>query len=431
MKPYLKSQASLAVVIAVATISVSMSALVANISYNHYANLSDATNATKSLLLADSALENALYRLQLDAGYTGETFAVPEGSVTIAVTTGSATTRNIVVTTTGLPVRRQLNASINITGLSNPDALPAVFGSEDVSLVKSSAMLVGNLWSNDNVSIDEDSIVQGDVWTAGQGNLTSSYVRNAGRVEDNPNTVETEGNVYSIDRIRINNNGYVQNAAISRTGVTITSGGYAGSTQVNSSLVIPTQQIPTFKYNELKAIAQSAGTYYTSPSQFLNFLTLNGNTTSGGVYYIESTSDLTFASGTTYNLAGSIISHGNINIYSTTFNLTRDSNYPVMVSRRSISFLDQNNCNCVANVTGIMFAEFDIRLKHDQYNGPGTYAVTVNGGLYAGDQVSIEDHTRVIVNSDYVYNVIGFNISPGVPPPSTDNLVRVTSWQIE
>lgn len=431
MKQKLKSQASLAVVIAVATISVSMSTLVATISYNHYANLDDAANATKSLLLADSALENALYRLQQDAGYNGENFSVPEGTATIAVTVGGANSRTVNVTTTGQPVRRALNASINISGLSNPNALPAVFGSEDVSLIKSNAKLVGNLWSNDNVSIDELSIVQGDVWTAGQGNLSSSSVRNSGRIEDNPNTVETEGNLYSIDRIRINNNGYVQNKAVSRTAVTITSGGYAGSTQVNSSLTIPTQQIPTFNYNGAKAIAQANGTYYTSPSQFLNYLTLNGNTTTGGIYYIESTSDLTFATGTTYNLVGTIVSHGNISVYSTTFNLSRDSYYPVLVSRRNIYFYDQNNCACTANITGVMFAEFDIRLKHDQYSGAGSYAVTVTGGIYAGDQATIEDYSQVIVNTDYIYNIVGFNVAPGTPPPSTNNLVRVTSWQID
>jgi uncharacterized protein (UPF0333 family) len=107
----MKGQATLPVLLALAAILVSVVALVGGVSYVDFTNEQSSIVSNQSLLLADSALEDALLKLHRSAGYTGGTFSVPEGSVSITVTSPTSTTRHIVVTVQG-EVRRQITADI-------------------------------------------------------------------------------------------------------------------------------------------------------------------------------------------------------------------------------------------------------------------------------------------------------------------------------
>ncbi|MBL8014779.1 MAG: hypothetical protein JNK26_01160 [Candidatus Doudnabacteria bacterium] len=430
-KSHLKSQASIAIVSALAIILVVVSLLTATISVNQYRSQGTSVLATRSQIFMDAAFEEALIRLKRNSNYVGETYTSEDGVVIqIAIANTGVNERQVTVTTINQPVRRQLIATVSISGQANLLEDYAVFAGENVQLVKSSARLRGNLWSNDNVDLDEGTLVEGNVAAAGQGNGSNTSIRNGARVQDNPLTTEIEGNVGAIDRIRITNNGYVQNVALSKVAVNITSGGYAGQAIVNSGLSVPTIQIPSFKFDDYKQVAINAGTYYTTPQQFLNFLTLNGNTMSGGVHYIDSTSTLTFASGTTYNLTGTIISNGQIIVESLNYTHNAGSDLPAIAAKDDVFFLDQNSCDCRATVTGIIFSQQEIRFKHDQYSGPLTYAVNITGAAWAGDAAFIEDRSSLTVDSNITANAEGFNFTADPVPPGSDNVLSVESWTI-
>jgi len=428
----IKAQATLPVLLALAAVLVSVAALVGGVSYVDFMNEQDSIISNQSLILADSALEEALLKIHRSGSYTGGTFSVPEGVVNIAVTSPSATTRHIVVTVQG-DVRRQITADVDVTLQGNPLEHIAMFGGDDIRIFKSNSMLVGNLWTNDNVDLDDHTVVRGNVYAAGAGNSSSSQVRNTGRIEDNPATPEIEGNIYSIDRIQVINNGYVSGTAVSTRSVSVTSGGHVGSYSVDPNLSITQIPIPVYDFASARTRAQAAGTYYTSPAQFLNYLQLNGNQLNGGFHYIAGTGTLTFATGTTYVINGSIVTEGNIYIYSTNYTHTAQNNDPAIATRRSIYFLDQNGCNCNATVTGVVFAEQDIQLKHDQYTGSRPYAVELTGVMWGGDDATIEDSSRLTFDGTIASSVLGFNFSAtgGAPSlPAANNLVEIQSWQI-
>lgn len=426
-----KAQASIAIVSALTIIMVVISLLTATVSVNQYRAQNNSLDATQAQIYVDSGLEEALIRLQRNSNFSGATYTQGGISVQISVANTGVNSRTITVTTLNTQVRRQLQAQVSISGQQNLLEDYAVFSGERVRIAKSNARLRGNLWTNDNADIDESTRVEGNVASAGQGSGSNTSIRNGGRVVDNPATPEIEGNVGSIDRIRVTNGGVVQNVAMSKVSVQVTSGGSVGQAIVNSSLQVPTLPIPSFKYSDYRQAAINAGTYYTSPQQFLNFLSLNGNTMSGGVHYIDSTSKLTFASGTTYNLTGTIISHGEIEVQSLSYTHVAGSDLPAIASKEEIYFTDQNPCNCTVNITGIVFSDQTVLLKHDQYTGaPGTYAINVVGAVWAGDEAYLEDNSSIIVDTSITSAAEGFNFTSTPVPPGTDNILEVNSWTI-
>lgn len=415
------------VVITVAALGV-VGTVMSTTSVNTLYNTSDSLKATQATLLADSAMEEALLGLHRSSGYSSTTFSVPEGNVGIVITNAGADEKQINIATSSPLVKRILNTTIQMAGQTNPLSTTVLFASDDVALTKSTTQVIGNIRSNDNVDLDNTTIVYGDIYTSGAGNGSKTRIQHTGKVLDNPNTPETEGNVYAIDEILVNNNGQIQNVGKSKVKVTTQSGGTIGTKIVDSTLTIPTVAVPVFSFAAYKTQAQQEGTYFNTPTQFLTYLTSQGNTTSGGIFYIGSTSSLTFAPGTTYNITGTIISDGDINVQSLTYNHTSGTNLPALASKRSINFTDQNNCACVANVTGALWANQSVTLKHDQYTGGQTFAVTVTGAIWAGDDATLEDRSQLIVSLPVIQDIAGFNFGGAV---STDNLIEVLNWDID
>lgn len=433
----LPSQASLAVVVAIAIIFLSVAIEVSVISYTHYQNQRDAKMANGAFIILDSATEEALYRLQENASYAGGTYSDPfsTNNAIITINVDSSTQRTITVDADYDNIMRTITLTTSLTGQTNPLQELAVFSGENVKLVKSHATLVGTLWTNDNVDLDSSTIVYGNVLAAGQGNISQSRITNGAKVLDNPLTSgEVEGNVSAIDQIRVTSSGVVQSVAKSKSSVVVNSGGSVGSSVVDGNLTIGTISIPVFNYATYKAQAQAAGTYYATPAAFLSYIQLNGYTMSAGVHYIGSTTTLTLPAGHNYNFSGTLISEGSITIYGDSYIHNANSNLPVLVSKKDITFLDQNNCACTATVNGLIYADQDVQLKHDQYTGAGTYAVQVTGAIWAGDQVSIEDHSLLYFDSAVAQNAEGFNFAGGGGgpiPPSTNNIVSVLGWTIQ
>lgn len=426
----LKSQASLALVVALAAVMLSVSVLVSSISYNHYQDERSEIDATQSFLYTDTAMEDALLRLQRDVNYTGSVYNSSIGQVLISVSTIDSTHKQVTVTAQSLPVKRVIQATVSVTKEVNPVVNAVIFGGDDVKILRSNSLIVGDVYTTDNIDVDNSAIVQGNVYTAGQGFLTSSDIHNRGKIMDNPNTSGVvEGNIYSVDKIKVLGSGVVTGAAVSKSSVVV-SGGSVGSSLVDPNLALPVINIPTFKYDTYKAQAQSEGTYYTSPSQFLNYLSLNGNTVSGGVHFIDSTSDLWLIDLSTYNITGTIISLGNIYILGQNYNQTAENNLPALVSKKNIFVIDLVPCNCAATINGVIFAEQSVYLQHVHYNGTNAFSITVTGGVWAGDFTYVQDYAKVIYDTNITKNVQGFNFSTVSLPPSTDNNVSVTSWGV-
>lgn len=421
------AQATLAILLALAAVMVVLSVLISRTSYTHYLNQLENVDATQALLLADSALEEGLYQLQIDGSFTGYSATLPEGTIDIAVADLGSSTRQVTVTVNSQGVQRVITAQVTVTNQTNPLSDIASFAGDDVQLVKSSSMLVGNLWTNDNVRLDEDTIVQGNVYAAGAGNTSTTRVLNGGRIEDNPYTAEVEGNLNAIDRIRVTNNGYVYGTATSTISVTTTSGGYVGAGVVDTGMEIESIEVPIFDFDEFKSQAQASGTYYTNANQFLNTLSLNGNVIADdNVHYIAA-GTLELSSSETYDITGSIISENDIYIYADNYTQATSNDIPVLASKHNIYILDQNPCDCTATITGAIFAERDVQIKHDQYTGGLTYAVELSGVIWAGDDAYLEDHSRLIVDPGIAQSVMGFNFED----TGTDNIIKILTWQIE
>jgi len=424
-----KAQTTLAVLVALTIIMVEVSGLISTVSINHFYNKADSVEALRALQVIDSGLEEALYRLQQDSSYAGGAITMPDGSVSnIVVNPAGGNTREIVITTSDTKVYRKITTDVTLNTLvTNPLAEIAMFGGDEADIYGDNVLYTGNIYSNDNVSLYSNAIVRGDVFSGGEG--SSSYARVVGdaQVLDNPLTPEVEGNFYAIDRLRVRDDGYIEGDAVSKKAVNIQDSGFVGGNViVDPNLNIVTQQVPTFEFDDYKTIAQTAGTYYTSPAQFLNYLSLNGNVMTGGIHFINSTSDLIFPHGSTYDITGTIVSRGDINIRAN-YTHVPDGDLPVLASRRNIEIDSSSSCTCDINITGVLFARRDIILDRDNYTGPG-YGINITGAMWAGDDLRFYDNINFTFDEALATVAGGFTFSGGGSGASE---VIVDDWLIE
>lgn len=426
------AQGSLALMVALTIVMVEVSALISTISVSHFQNKADSVDATQALILVDSAMEEALYRLREDASYSGGSLTLPDGSnASITVTDLGGDDRRVDVTTTNTAVLRQLSATMEVEEITvNPLVEYAVFGGDRVR-VQNNAVFYGNVRANDNIWLYNDAIVYGNIFLSGDGSSSNTRIRNDAQVLGNPLTAVLEGYAYSVDDIYIQNNGYLQRDAYSEKRVrTFQSGSYGGTAYQYQDLDLDPIPIPQFDFDTWESIAQTNGTYYSNPSQFLNYLSLNGNTVSGGVHFIDSSSNITIPAGNDYDITGSIISRGAIEIRADNYTQVRDPAYddiPVLATSSRIVITDSSYCNCKVDIEGALYALGDIDVARGVYSGSFP-AVDIEGTLWSGDDITVGHNTRFTYNEDVSTTLgPGFEFEGG--GTGTGNLI-VTSWTI-
>ncbi len=426
-----KAQATLALMVAITIVMIEVSVLISTISLSHFYNIQDADSATNALTLMDSGFEEALYRLRLDSSYSGGTITTPAGSAIIGIIP-SGSNRIVHVTTLGTDTYRQLSATITADEIvTNPLEEFGMFGG-DRQYVEGNAVFYGDVRANDNLWVRDNATVYGNLVMSGDGAQSDTRVRNNGSVRGNPLTTVLEGYIYSVDDVRLQNNGYVQRDIYSEKRViSQQSSSYGGTAYQYQDLDLDPIPVPQFDFDEWKAVAQVNGTYYSNASQFLNYLSLNGNVISGGVHFIDTTSNITIPAGQNFNITGSIISRGAIEIRANNYTQVRDPAYDhlaVLVSDKSITITDASNCNCKVNINGAIYAYDDVSIARATYSGSFP-AITIDGVIWAGDDITIGQNTEFTYDEDVAtIHSGGFEFSGGGTGISN---ITISSWSIQ
>jgi hypothetical protein len=414
----LHAQASLAILVILTIVIVVISFTVSETSYKQYIGQSEAISEAQAFTLSDSGIELALLELYRNGGYSGGVLATPLGEITINITSSGGDQRDLSSITIYNDIRRQISAELTVTQETHPLEDISAFGGDDILIQASNALVVGDIWSNDNIRVQNGGEVQGDIRSSGAGSSSNTLVRDSGST--------VQGNIWAIDEIRVTNSGTVTGVATSADEVIVNTGGSVGSSVEDPNLTIASVVIPAFNFDVYEAQAQADGTYYSSPSQFTNFLGLNGNTVSGGVHFIDSNSPLTLSSSTAYNITGSIISRGDINISAPSYTHVAENNLPALATLRTLSVVRNTSCACNVAVTGVIFAERNINLDYNNHTGGG-FAVNITGGAWAGDDAIVADNSRLIADLDILANVLGFSFDGG----GGTNSVEVLNWGIQ
>lgn len=425
-----KGQVTLAILVAITIVMVEVGGLISTISVSHFYNKRDSIFATQALNLVDSGLEEAMYRMSTNVNYPGGTLTLPNGQVVISVATPSALSRVITVTTQGTPVRRTVSANITLTpATENPLKEYGVFGGNDVRTNGSNSLFRGPFRGNDNLWIEGNSIVEGNAYLSGDGTSANSRVRNNAILRDDPTTPEIEGNMYSVDDIYVESNGQIQGDAVSKKRVRLfQSGSVGGSIIEDPTLTLPAVPIPQFDFDYYKQLAQTNGTFYTSPAQFLSFLNLSGGVISGGVHYIQTNQTLTLPLGGNVNITGTIISDNNISIRSTNYVHRPQGDIPVLVSKRDITIDGNTSCACRADIEGGIFAMRNFTANRPSYTGAG-YAVEIEGVIWAGNIATVSNNTFFQYSEPIAGALGGFNYGEGGGGTDT-YFVEISSWSI-
>lgn len=419
-----RAQSSLALMIMVTLVIVSISTAVGRISYNQYVSLNNSRKEAESFLLADSAMEVALLELYRDSSYDTSTITFPEGSVTVNISDVGADQKAIDTTSTTNNIRRRINLNVSTTlaSTSSEHYLSGYssFSGEDVIVDGSDAELVGNLHTNDGILIQNGGTLYGDAYSASG----TTQIYNNASIYDNPNTAsDVEGNVFSIGNANIYNNIYIQGDVTSKSNInTNASVVIDGSEIIDSGLTIDSFAIPTLDFAELEGAAEANGTKFQWQWELQNYLDLNDRVSDGmggeyydidGVYYLDSSDTLQLNGSIPYDVDGTLVAQdGNLEV-SAQANYVHDhlDYYPILAAGSSVYVRNLNN-NAIADLNGVVYAVKDIEFDHQNYSQAArTHGIVINGAAWAGDNTRIRNKAQLNVDDDPVDNVRAFDIS--------------------
>lgn len=244
----------------------------------------------QALSLAEAGVDKAVYELNRNGSYTGETLTLGNGAFTVSIETIDASNKRI--TATGYVPNNtdptaistvKVNASIDTSVVSFGFGLQA---GEGGVLLENTSSVRGNIYSNGPVRGANSNIVRGDVVSASPSGL----------IDDIHAT--SSAYAHTITDSRIDRDAYFQ--SISGTIVGGTS--YPGSTdQATSTLPISDSLV-----EEWKAAAEAGGVH-TSPCPY----TISSSVTIGP---LKINCDLTIQGSPIITLNGPIWVHGDINI---------------------------------------------------------------------------------------------------------------------
>ena len=418
--------------------------------------------ASQTRYFAESGIENALLQIGQNSSYTGGSFVSPINSQingTDSVTVSYNTTDN--------PEQATItsDATVYQQGTSN------VLYTKTIQVVAS----LGTIPQIDNYAIFANNYIYGTQFTI-NGDVQSNnllYLQNGTINAQNINAVGQGGGAFNnIDGMTINNNGGVVNlngnyilSFINDTNITGELGCgtafWGGSSCIITNSTIGSQSqvsapppitLPTFDTSTWETYAQNHGTFFSSAPSFYAYLENYSSISDGidtlsppaGVYYIDANiNEQTLPSQDsqgnyiTYNFTGSTI------ITKVAFGITAgyiqtspflDSStgkyLPAIVTGKQGIDMDQpgGNTNTQINITGIIYSLGQISIGGvDNYVQNFTGTVTINGALWSGNAVTINEaddaqsaQQTISLDSNIVNNTEGFN--------TTQTSTQIISW---
>lgn len=420
-----KGQVAIIAIIVISLLLVSVVFAISKISLTNYEMSDISLHATQAYFLAESGLEDAIYRMKSDINYAGGSYETPIGDYSITVT-NMGTYYTIRSEGVSNDVVRAVTSDVTISVESERITDYTVFGGDDVWMYWGNAVVNGDVWANDDINFSSNAIVNGNVTSAGRGSFFTSWVTSSAKIQDNPATATiVEGNLWSVNDIKVTTSARVSGDAYSEGGIyELLGGNVVGSLHEYDDLLDETVRIdvPSFDFDTYKALAQSQGTYYSTATQFENYVKGrdNGSTRAlpDGVYYIEN-GNVFFNPGHPIVLNGSIVTEGEIRFYcGITVNAL--NNLPAIAAAKDMEFRDYGwptygGDNVTIN--GVLFSERSVILRHDHSDK----LIQVNGAAWGGDDLRIENAAEVNFLEDVVKNVDGFGFTSRPGEVTIDN----------
>ena len=157
-------------VLILATVSVLVIAGVVNPVLSYLSSSQSFIESKKSFLLANSATEEALYRLKNNKTLTsGNTVALSSGTAVIAVA-NTASGKDVTITTPSNPYQRNIKLSLALgTGISFHYGIQSGLGGFDLN---NSSSVTGNIFSSGQIT-GSGNYIYGDVISSGPSGLIS------------------------------------------------------------------------------------------------------------------------------------------------------------------------------------------------------------------------------------------------------------------
>ncbi len=422
-----KGQVAIIAVLVVSLIMVSVVFAISKMSLDNYEMADLSLSSTQAYFLAESGIEEGIYRLKDDLNYTGGNYDTPIGNYVIEVTDN---TTYYTVRAEGHVggVVRAITANLSISVESAKITGYSAFAGDDVWMFWSNAIVNGDVWANDDVDFSSNSTVYGDVISAGRGSYFTSWVSDHASILDNPATADrVEGNFWSVNQIRVILEGRVAGDAYSENEIITLLGGHIDGTEYpDQDLTAETERIevPMFDFSTYEAQAQAGGTFYATATQFENYVNSRNDgstrTLPDGVYYIRN-GNVFFNPGPPIVLNGSIITEGEIRFYCGV-QINAQNNLPALAAAKDAEFRDYGwptYGGDFVTINGVLYSERDIILRHDSSGK----LIEVNGAAWAGDDLRIENSSTVNFLPEVTQNVIGFGftVEPGQ--------VSIDNWQ--
>lgn len=422
--------AAIVIVMFVGAVMGNIAISIASTNLNVFESIEYIRQSRRSFYLAESGVEDSILQLEDDLAFSGNPAGeiIPTGTYFSDIS-NLGSTYTVSTSARRGDTLRSHEATLVIEFSTAPVATKASYMADFFYLGSDNATVRGDVWTNDDFDINEGGVIEGNLTSLGKGSFAVNWVWDGiiggnpsvpgGRVIDNPETSEVEGNVFAEDTIRVSGpTALVTGDAISNNNVfEIFGGTIEGSITQNAGLEYDDIPVPTFDYEFYEQLAITNGTYFSNGNAFENYVDSfdDGDTRTlpDGVYYVKSGA-VQFEGGSDIHLNGTLIAEGNIDIRSGWFQVAQND-LPAIVGGQEVQISNKFNFfggyqfAGPVRITGIVFSEKDVDVFR---TFPGE-DIIVDGGVWSGDDIFIRDNSFIKYNPD-VLEVDGFGFATGI-----------------
>ncbi len=359
------------------------------------------SQSNQSFYVSESGIEDSTLRITKGWVYdASESITLGDATATFSITDSATEPTHKIITSAGNTNNRFRTLQAIVERTDQPASFSyAAFGDNDLHTDSHDndhySVINGNIWSNDDLTIQDGNTVNGNVVAKGELELESANAVITGDVQADEVELESgttiNGNVTAVSEI--DNEGVI-----------------TGTATTDPGLVIGQLTFPSFDYATYKTQAQGAGTFYNTNNDFITFIETQYDAPSStyiiptGVYYVANKIELNnLAYPDPVIVSGTLISEDKITI-KTTYTHTSANNLPLLVAKKKIEVKDDDDAGPVS-LTGLVYSEQEIHLHHDELADK----ITVTGSLIA-EEVHICESAEINYDAA-VLATQGFDIS--------------------
>ena len=426
-----KGVAAIVMVVVIGMALLLVTTAIASTNLSVFQTIEGFKSARSNYYLAESGAEDSLILLIDDINFNG----YPLGLTTpfgLYYSTVDSIGENHVITSWALDNQnyRKVKTSINAIYDYEPVVTKATYMADFFVIMGEGARVRGDVWTNDDFDIGWLGTVEGNLTSIGKGSMAVNWVwdsvnggdpsRIGGKVVDNPDTAEIEGNIFAFDDVKISGpNTYVSGNVVSNGLVLeIFGGDVQGTITNNAGLTYDNIPVPVFDFEIYQDQAIAEGRYYNNSNTFGNYVDSldNGETRTlpDGVYYIKN-GVVKIGPGSPVYLNGTLVVEDNLKINCAWYHNSLN-NLPALVSGKQISIINKFDLGDLdydyagpVRINGVVYAETRIDLFRDNADED----IIIDGAVWAGDDIFILDHSFVNYD-DTVKNTGGFGFASGI-----------------